>query len=113
VGNSSYQPGRYNASVYAHGERIAEGHFDSLDAAQAWGDSVCAERMCASLNEAVRNWKTWTKEKRKAAKAERERLAAEREARMTPEARERSRQLVEDLTRAFPDRKRSGGRRGS
>lgn len=98
VESSEYQPNHYRAAVYSYAVRTDVGEFDDLGTAQAACDALCAERLGTTLAEAAANWKTWTKQRRAAAKAAREARQRESEARMTPEARERSRQLADALT---------------
>lgn len=97
VRSTEYRADEYVAAVYSHGERTDLGTLPTLEAAQAACDALCAERLGAGPDEAIRNWRTWTKDRRAAAKREREARQRENEVKLSPEARERCRKLAEAL----------------
>lgn len=79
------------------------GRFEAVEHAQQALDDFIGTETGTSIAQAEANWRQWNREKRAAMKAEREEKARQNVARMTPEARERSRQFAMALG-GGPDR---------
>lgn len=80
-----------------NGPRNDLGIFPTVEMAQTAVDALLSNWASTPVAEAEANWKTWNRERRRMAKADREARQRKNEAKMTPEARERSRKLVEAL----------------